>query len=242
MKRDYPNNNHTKDKKEIISVGLLCASAVMVVLMVIKVTGFLAAPVRAEDSLNKATARSKLNDEEVKKHLDASKAIADELKKKNLFAPPPPKKHPVKQVSGILGDEVLINGKWYKVSNKVGDAIIVAVEPTQVKIEWEGNEKVFAPISSVSAPEPKKVVTKAVVKKDGPKKVEKAVEKKAETVSAEDPFAGLTLSAKLREKFLERWNKSSDEEKQKMKEQWNNIPDGQKQQMIDQMEQNIDKL
>ena len=65
MKRDYPNNNHTKDKKEIISVGLLCASAVMVVLMVIKVTGFLAAPVRAKDSLNKAAARSKLDDEEV---------------------------------------------------------------------------------------------------------------------------------------------------------------------------------
>jgi hypothetical protein len=148
MKRDYLNNNHIKNKKEFISVGLLGASAVMVVLMVIKVTGFLAAPVRAENSLNKAAELSKLDDEEVKKHIDASKAIADELKKKNLFAPPPPKQHPVKQVLGILGDEALINGKWYKVGESVGDAKIVAIEPTLVRIEWDGNEKTFLPIDT----------------------------------------------------------------------------------------------
>lgn len=153
MKRDYLNNNHIKDKKEFISVGLLGASAIMAVMMVIKVTGFLAAPVRAENSLNKAAAISKLDDEEVKKHIDASKAIADELKKKNLFAPPPPKQHPVKQVLGILGDEVLINGKWYKVGDNVGDAKIVAIEPTLVRIEWDGNEKAFLPIDTkTSAP------------------------------------------------------------------------------------------
>ena len=151
MKRDYLNNNHTKDKKEMISVGLLGASAVIVVLMVIKVTGFLAAPVRAENSLNKAAALSKPDDEEVKKHLDASKAIADELKKKNLFAPPPPKKHPINQVLGILGSEALINGKWYKAGDSVGDAKIVAIEPTLVRIEWDGNEKTFLPIDTKGA-------------------------------------------------------------------------------------------
>lgn len=151
MKRDYLNNNHIKDKKETISVGLLGASAVMLVLMVIKVTGFLAAPVRAENSLNKAAALSKPDDKEAKKHLDASKAIADELKKKNLFAPPPPKKHPVNQVLGILGSEALINGKWYKAGDSVGDAKIVAIEPTLVRIEWDGNEKNFLPIDTKGA-------------------------------------------------------------------------------------------
>jgi hypothetical protein len=153
MKREYLNNNHKKDKKEMISVGLLGASAVMVVLMVIEVTGFLTAPIRAEQTLNKAVAQSKPDDEEVKKHLDASKSIADKLKKKNLFAPPPPKKHPVNQVLGILGDEVLINGKWYKAGDNVGDAKIVAIEPTLVRIEWDGNEKTFLPIDTkTSAP------------------------------------------------------------------------------------------
>ncbi len=153
MKRDYLNNNHIKDKKEFISVGLLGASAVMLVLMVIKGTGFLAAPVRAENSLKKAAALSKPDDEEVKKHLNTSKAIAEGLKKKNLFAPPPPKQHPVNEVLGILGDEALINGKWYKAGDSVGDAKIVAIEPTLVRIEWDGNEKTFLPIDTkTSAP------------------------------------------------------------------------------------------
>jgi len=237
MKPDYLNNNHPNKKRDIISVGLLGVSAFMGVLILIKVTTFFAAPARAESSVKRAVALSKPNPEEVEKHLAKSKAIADELKKKNLFAPPPPKQHPVKQVSGILGDEVLINGKWYKAGDKVEDAIIVAVEPTLVRIEWQGSEKVFAPISAVSAPEPKKVVAKAVVKKERPKKVEKAVEEKAETVSAEDPLAwmGVDLPPKVREMVLQQWNNASDEEKAKAKEEWNSMPEDQKRQAIEAM-------
>jgi hypothetical protein len=237
MKPGYLNNNHRNNKRDIVSVGLLGVSAFMGVLILIKVTTFFAAPARAENSVKRAAALSKPTAEEVEKHLAKSKAIADELKKKNLFAPPPPKQHPVKQVSGILGDEVLINGKWYKAGAKVGDAIIVAVEPTQVRIEWQGSEKGFAPISAVSAPEPKKVVAKAVVKKERPKKVEKAVEEKAETESAEDPLAwmGVDLPPKIREMILQQWNNASDEERAKAKEDWNNMPEDQKRQAIEAM-------
>ncbi|MHC4111015.1 MAG: hypothetical protein ACYSUY_08065 [Planctomycetota bacterium] len=237
MKPGYLNNNHRNNKRDIVSVGLLGVSAFMGVLILIKVTTFFAAPARAENSVKRAAALSKPTAEEVEKHLAKSKAIADELKKNNLFAPPPPKQHPVKQVSGILGDEVLINGKWYKAGAKVGDAIIVAVEPTQVRIEWEGSEKGFAPISVVSAPEPKKVVAKAVVKKERPKKVEKAVEEKAETESAEDPLAwmGVDLPPKMREMILRQWNNASDEERAKAKEDWNNMPEDQKRQAIEAM-------
>lgn len=250
MKLDYLNNEQPKSTKRIISIGLLGVSAFMAALILIKVMGYLTAPARAEDSVRRAAELCKADANDVQKYLAKSKEIAEELKKKNFFAPPPPKKHPVSQVSGILGSEALINGKWYKVGDKVGDAKIVAIESTLVKIEWEGKEKVFAPISAKSAPEPKKVVKKAVVeKKAGPKKteakVEKAVVEKVATEPVEeDPLAwmGVTLSEKLREKFLERWNKSSDEEKQKMQEQWGKVPDEQKQQMIDQMEQNIDML
>lgn len=154
MKLNDLNNNHTKDKKEIVSVGLLGVSAVMVVLIVIKVTGFLAAPARAEKSVRRAVALSKPDANDMEKYLAQSGAIADELKKNNLFAPPPPKQHPVKQVSGILGDEALINGKWYKAGDKVGDANIVAIEPAQVKIAWNGTEKVFLPIEAESSSRP----------------------------------------------------------------------------------------
>jgi len=169
MKLDYLNNNHTKDKKEIVSVGLLGVSAVMVVLIVIKVTGFLAAPARAEKSVRRADALSKPDANDMEKCLAKSRAIADELKKNNLFAPPPPKQHPVKQVSGILGDEALINGKWYKAGDKVGDANIVAIEPTQVKIAWNGTEKVFLPIEAASSSRPGPSKPRGPVAKAGQK-------------------------------------------------------------------------
>lgn len=151
MKLDYLKNNHSKNNKDIVSVGLLGISAFMGVLILIKVTGFFAAPARAEDSLERAVAQSKPDPNDMEKSFAKSKAIADQLKKNNMFAPPLQKKHPVSEVLGILGDEVLINNKWYKAGDKVGDAIIVAIEPTQVKIEWDGNEKTFIPFDAKGA-------------------------------------------------------------------------------------------
>jgi hypothetical protein len=151
MKLDYLKNNHSKNNKNIVSVGLLGISAFMGVLILIKVTGFFAAPARAEDSLKRAVALSKPDPNDTEKYFAKSKAIADQLKKNNLFAPPLKKTHPVSNVLGILGDEVLINNKWYKAGDKVGDAKIVAIEPTQVRIEWDGNEKTFIPFDAKSA-------------------------------------------------------------------------------------------
>ena len=149
MKLDY-----IKEKKELVSTVLLGISALFGVLILIKVTGFFVASARAETLIKRVVAQSKADANDVEKYLAESKAIADELKKKNLFAPPPPKKHPVSQISGILGDEMLFNGKWYKAGDKIGDANIVAIEPTYAIIEWQGKEKIFAPISAASAPGP----------------------------------------------------------------------------------------
>ncbi len=151
MKLDYLKNNHSKNNKDIVSVGLLGVSAFMGVLILIKVTGFFAAPARAEDSLKRAVALSKPDPNDMEKYFAKSKAIADQLKKNNLFAPPLQKQHPVSNVLGILGDEVLIKDKWYKAGDKVGDAKIVAIEPTQVRIEWDGNEKTFIPFDAKGA-------------------------------------------------------------------------------------------
>ena len=241
-------NNYLKDK--FVVIVLLGVSAFLGIMILVKVRGFFVSSAWAENVVKRAVAQTKPDANDVEKYLAKSKTIADELKKKNLFAPPQQKKHPVSQVSGILGDEVLIKGKWYKVGDKVGGAKIVAIEPTQVKIEWEGNEKVFAPINAVSAAAPKKVVEKAVVKeKVEPKKVAAPVEKPVEVkVTAApvkaDPLAwmGVELSPKVRKMLLKHWNKASDEEKQKMKEEWNKVPEEQKQQMIDAMEQMPDSM
>jgi hypothetical protein len=88
------------------------------------------------------------NVEDVGKLLVGAQTYADELKKKNLFIVIPPKQHPVGEVLGILGEEALINGQWYKVGDSVEDAKIVAIDPTKVRIAWNGQEKEFSPIAS----------------------------------------------------------------------------------------------
>ena len=150
MKLDY-----LKEKKELVSVVLLGVSAVLAVLILVKVTGFFTAPAKAELLVKKAVAQNNTDAKDMDKYFAKYKALANELKKNNLFAPPPPKQHPVREVLGIFGDEVLIGkDKWYKVGDKVGDAKIVAIGPTKVTIEWDGKEKTFAPIDSKGSSQP----------------------------------------------------------------------------------------
>ncbi len=149
MKLDY-----LKEKKELVSVVLLGLSAFLAVLILVKVTGFFTAPARAELLVKKAVAQNNTDANDMDKYFAKYKALANELKKNNLFAPPPPKQHPVKEVWGIFGDEVIIKDKLYKVGDKVGDAKIVAIEPTQVTIEWDGKKKTFAPFDAGSSSQP----------------------------------------------------------------------------------------
>ncbi len=149
MKLDY-----LKEKKELVSVVLLGVSAFLAVLILVKLTGFFTAPAKAELLVKKAVAQNNTDANDIDKYFAKYKALANELKKNNLFAPPPPKQHPVKEVWGIFGNEVLIKDKWYKVGDKVGDAKIVAIGPTEVTIEWDGKEKTFAPIDSKGSSQP----------------------------------------------------------------------------------------
>jgi hypothetical protein len=148
MKPDY-----LRQKKELVPIVLFVASVALAALILIKATSFFATSARAERLVKKAVAQNQPNSEEMKECVAKSEAIADELKKKNLFAPPSPKQHPVSSVFGILGDEALIGNRWYKVGDKVQEARIVAIEPTRVRIEWEGREKVFAPLQATGQPD-----------------------------------------------------------------------------------------
>ena len=152
LKLDYLN--YIKEKKEVVSVVLLAVSGFLAVLILIKVGSFFVASARAERLVKMAVAQNNAGTKDMEKYLAESKAIATELKRENLFAPPPPKEHPIKEVWGIFGDGVLIKDKWYKVGDMVGDAKIVAIGPASVKIEWDGKEKSFAPIDAVVAAAP----------------------------------------------------------------------------------------
>jgi hypothetical protein len=143
MKLDY-----LKNKKGLVSVVLLGVSVFSGLVISYKVVGFFVMAARAENVVKKAVAQQKLDANDMQKVFAGAVSIADGLKKNNLFAPTPPKQHPVREVLGIMGNEVLIGENWYKLGDRIGDAKIVAIEPAQVRIEWEGNTQVFAPISS----------------------------------------------------------------------------------------------
>jgi len=169
MKLNYLN--YLKEKKEVVSFVLLGVSAFLAVLILIKVGSFFAASIRAERLVKMAIEQNNIDAKDMEKYFAESKTIANKLKRENLFAPPPPRQNPVKEVWGIFGDEVLIEDKWYKVGDKVGDAKIVAIGPTSVKIEWDGKEKAFAPIDAVVASalvEPVRPVAGEKEKKEAP--------------------------------------------------------------------------
>ncbi len=149
MKLDY-----LKEKKELVSVVLLGISVFLAVLILVKVTSFFTAPAKAELLVKKAVAQNNTDANDMDKYFARYKALANELKKNNLFAPPAPKQHPIKEVWGIFGNEVLIKDKWYEIGATVGDAKIVAIRPTEVTIEWDGKEKIFAPIDSKGSSQP----------------------------------------------------------------------------------------
>ena len=182
------------------------------------------------------------------KHLEDSlkqaKETVDGLKKKNPFVRQPPREHPVKQVDGILGSEVLIGGKWYKVGDQVGDAKIVAITSTDVKIAWDGREQKFAPLAAVSAEVPPPPQAPGKPQPEKPPEVAKvgpppapAEVKVAAAPADNDPLAwmGVNLPPHVKAKLLEMWNQMPEEEKEKAKDKWNSMPQADKDKAVEEI-------
>jgi hypothetical protein len=144
-----------KKRERNFSIVLFSFTAVLASGIFIKLTSFTVDAVKVGQYVNKVSAQSTADTNQMNSSLKASRELSEQLKQKNLFAPPtPPKMIPVNSVTGILGDEVLIDGRWYKAGDKVGDAQIVAIEPSRVKIKWDGKEQFFMPINAVVAAGP----------------------------------------------------------------------------------------
>jgi hypothetical protein len=143
--------DHINEKNILLSVALCGLSVVFAVLICIKVISYfrLSAKVRnIEDIVQNIQARDNNSPDELDKYLRPTKEIANNLKKNNLFVPPQPKQNPVTQIQCIWGDEVFINNKWYKEGDKIQDAKVVSIEPTQATIEWDGKTQVFSPLGA----------------------------------------------------------------------------------------------
>lgn len=121
--------------------------AAFFVLAAAKLIGVSVAGVRAEGLISRATQKGMFDANELEDVIKVVKEKANALKEDNLFIEKPPRVNPVSAVMGILGSEALINGKWYKAGDKVSDAEILSIEPTRVKVKWDGKVTTFAPLS-----------------------------------------------------------------------------------------------
>ncbi len=143
----------SKRKRALLPAVLFAIAGLLGLLAVAKATGLYIASARAQRIVRQATAWNKPDPNAVESQVANSKLLAEGLKEQNLFSPSP-KEHPVKAVLGILGNEAYIDGKWYKVGAKIGDAKIVAIDAASVTTEWEGKETVFQPIDAEGSPAP----------------------------------------------------------------------------------------
>jgi len=154
MNLNYLKEN-LRSRKELVPAVLLGVAVLCGVLILVKVTGFFVASARAQSVVKRAVAQSESDSTLMEAQLAKSRPIADNLKKNNLFSPPPPKEHPIKEVFAIFGDEVLINDRWYKAGDRVGDAKITAIGPTSVTTVWDSKEKIFYPMQATVAEAPR---------------------------------------------------------------------------------------
>jgi len=241
------NSDYFKNNKRFVRPVLLGVCAVLAVLALAKLRDYYTTSSKAQSIVRKAVDQDKADPNRIEENLAGFKEIAKALKKESLFVPRAPKRHPVSAVLGIMGNEALINGKWYKVGDKISDAEIVAIEPTLVKIKWDGKEKSFAPISAMVAADtkPSGRAEKTPQVKDKKDKARNAAEKAKKIKSkvkiasgGDDPLGwmGVKLSAKLRGKILKMWSNASEEDKRRGMAEWNNASDEKRREMLSQLE------
>jgi hypothetical protein len=236
-------------KSDSHSVGsvFLAVALLLAALTFAEAASFFAGPAQARSIMAGVAALSKQDPDGMQSYLEQTKKTAEALKKQNAFVKQPPKENPVKQVDGILGSELLIGDKWYKTGDKIGDATVIAIESTQVIVEWDGKQTSFTPMAGASKgrsgppekPEPGLPPAKgpAVAKLSAQPKVVGEVQIAA-APEDDDPLAwmGVKLPEKMRAMLLEKWNSMSEEEKEKAKEEWNNMSDEQKQKAAESFE------
>jgi len=138
------NLEFVKHKTESITRILLAVAVLLGALTFLKIGSFVSSSKATMLAPQPEAGTMGAND--LKKLLAETRASAEEIKKKNLFVPLRAKQFPVSEVKGILGHEVLIGERWYRVGEQVGEARVVAVEPTKVRLVWEGQEREFSPI------------------------------------------------------------------------------------------------
>lgn len=141
MSKDFIKNN-----VKYLPNALFAISVVFIVLTVARVSGYASTSERITKAVDTAKTQDSNNEETVKKLLEKDNEIANKLKQKNMFVPPPPKANPPVCI-GIIGSSAIINNKYYKVGDKIGAAELIAIGTKDVTIKWEDKEMKLVPFA-----------------------------------------------------------------------------------------------
>jgi hypothetical protein len=150
------NLESLKEKKELVSVFLLCCSVILIVLTFVEITRSYSDTTKIENTLLNAAKQSEISQEEIEKILASTRQFADTLKQNNAFAPYVRQDQvvqaaptlPFTEVRAILGKSALINNRWYAVNESIGSAKIVEIKPMCVTIEFNGAKTDYYPLQA----------------------------------------------------------------------------------------------
>ncbi|MCF7955625.1 MAG: hypothetical protein K9M75_07480 [Phycisphaerae bacterium] len=215
------NIDNLKNKKRHIPKALLYLSGLLALLIGAKVSAFVINSNQIPENIALALNSPGRSEENIKKYQLKYTEATDALKKKNLFMPPvAQKQNPISQVTAVLGDEVCISDKWYKVGDKVSDAQITGITPNEVTILWNETESKLKPFDMVILAEPPKPTNDDNNKDKSDKKDKKEnKQEQPERVEENRPMGRPQFSDEERQKRMQEYmNNLSPEDRARMQE------------------------
>ena len=177
---------------------------------------------------------------QIKEITDAYSQSMLKLDDEGIFSSPSSKsKLPV--ITGILGDSVLTNTKWYKVGDKIGKATVLSIEADHILVKWQGREVEVSPIQS-SLDERRKQVSLAENNSTNKKNSKTAVLSDSTVAQAqEDDFTWLgQIPNDLRSHIIQLYNVMNDEMKQEFRQHWEEASQSERQEALSQFKDAID--
>ena len=231
-------------KKKTIEKGLVCLLILLCLGVAVKMIGGLLQKRSIDGTVRESRQFLESQNSKAKEYLEAYAKKVEMLKEKGAFCPPKKEPSPP-QVVGILGDSVLMAGKWCKVDEEHAGAKVLKIEPTQVTILWKDKEMKLAPLlasipnNSNGRQKKKDKKTEIVTASNGSEANTGPV---AVQQTQDDPLAwlGMEISAELRAFLLKLFDLMPADQLEKTKQEWANMSEEQKKQRMDEAQQMVD--
>ena len=192
-----------------------------------RMMGFLVTSAATEQMFEQNVA---LNNQDTKEYTleDDSQRIAQELIENNMFMPTEQRDCPIKDVNGIMGNEVLIWGQWYKVGDTVADAIILEVGTSYAKVKWRDSIRTLELSSEIPAVarQPSRGGRGTAPQVNQIARTQRTSVTPQINSGQQDSLAwmGVQLTAEQRQKVETIWSSMPEQFRSVMQQQWTNMP------------------